>query len=180
MCPASLCRCVPLTSTSARSHKTKSHVLPGQAHSRHISGSDGGRPGRRHRPLAGQIRTGVRYFSPRPLLYFAAVQGPETAGSGFRITLLTWCGAMGIRTPDLLHAISRQHVHSSTSVQVTVPERPHQSAGIQAGCRTFVLYRPEPPLSGAERAQLVVRETHAGHNTRLYRPATKDRRDEGT
>jgi hypothetical protein len=42
--------------------------------------------------------------------------------------------------PDLLHAIQRHHVHRSPSVQVTVPVRPHQSAGIQAGCCTFVLY----------------------------------------
>jgi len=35
---------------------------------------------------------------------------PETLGSGFRIIPLT-CGAMGIRTPDLLHAMNHQHVH---------------------------------------------------------------------
>ena len=27
---------------------------------------------------------------------------------------------MGIRTPDLFHAINRQHVHRNTSAQVTV------------------------------------------------------------
>ena len=48
---------------------------------------------------------------------------------------------MGIRTPDLLHAIQRHHVHGSASVQVTVSGRPPQSSGIQAGCCTFVLYR---------------------------------------
>jgi hypothetical protein len=48
---------------------------------------------------------------------------------------------MGIRTPDLLHAMQWQHVHGSASVQVTVSGRPHQSSGIQAGCCTFVLYR---------------------------------------
>jgi hypothetical protein len=37
-------------------------------------------------------------------------------------------GAMGIRTPDLLHAIPRQHVHPRPSVQVTVPERPPATA----------------------------------------------------
>jgi hypothetical protein len=90
--------------------------------------------------------------SLRRLLYFAAVPGPETLGSGVRIMLLSWGGAMGIRTPDLLHAIQRQHVHRSPSVQVTVSGRPHESSGIQAGCCTFVLYRPEPPPR-AERAQ---------------------------
>src|ERR1035441_6333427 len=52
-----------------------------------------------------QIRTCVRYFSSRLLLYFAAVQAPGALGSGFRIMVLTWGGAMGIRTPDLLHAM---------------------------------------------------------------------------
>jgi hypothetical protein len=54
-------------------------------------------------------------------------------------------GAMGIRTPDLLHAISRQHVHSSTYVQVSVSGRPYQSSQIQAGCGTFLLYSPGCP-----------------------------------
>ena len=48
---------------------------------------------------------------------------------------------MGIRTPGLLHAMQWQHVHPRLYVQVTVPERPPQSSGIQAGCCTFVLYR---------------------------------------
>src|ERR1022692_2690314 len=56
-------------------------------------------------PHGHQIRTGVRWFSLRRLLYFAAVRAPGTVGSGFRIMLLNWGGAMGIRTPDLLHAI---------------------------------------------------------------------------
>ena len=63
-------------------------------------------------------------------------------------------GAMGIRTPDLLHAMQWHHVHRSPSVQVTVSGRPHESAGIQAGCCTFVLYRSEPLLARTERAQL--------------------------
>jgi len=51
-------------------------------------------------------------------------------------------GSMGIRTPDLLHAIQWHHVHRSTSVQVTVSGRPHPSPGIQACCCTFVLTVP--------------------------------------
>jgi hypothetical protein len=54
------------------------------------------------------IRTDVRPACCCTLLLYL----PRTLGSGFRITPLT-CGAMGIRTPDLLHAISRQHVHQS-------------------------------------------------------------------
>ena len=61
---------------------------------------------------------------------------------------------MGIRTPDLLHAMQWNHVHRSPSVQVTVSGRPHQSAGIQAGCCTFLLYGPEPSPTQTERAQL--------------------------
>jgi hypothetical protein len=61
-------------------------------------------------------------------------------GSGFRIYLSDLGGAKGIRTPDLLHAISRQRVHHSTPVQVTVPGRAHQSGQIRTGCCTFPLY----------------------------------------
>ncbi len=62
-----------------------------------------------------------------------------TRGSGFRIMSLT-CGAKGTRTPGLLHAISRQHVHPCLSPQVTVPQRAPGSAGVRAGCCTFLLY----------------------------------------
>jgi hypothetical protein len=48
---------------------------------------------------------------------------------------------MGIRTPDLLHAIQRQTVHHSIPVQVTVLPRPLQSTRVQACCGTFLLYR---------------------------------------
>jgi len=52
------------------------------------------------------------------------------------------------RTPDLLHAISRQHVHPRPSPQVTVPAGAPRSAGVRVRCGTFVLYSPGPlPLS---------------------------------
>ena len=54
-------------------------------------------------------------------------------------------GAMGIRTPDLLHAIQRQPVHRSPSAQVTVPASTQQSTGIQTRCGTSLLYGPMPP-----------------------------------
>ena len=63
---------------------------------------------------------------------------------GFRIMSVT-CGAKGTRTPGLLHAISRQHIHSSTYVQVSVSGRAYQSSQIQAGCGTFLLYSPGYP-----------------------------------
>jgi hypothetical protein len=54
-------------------------------------------------------------------------------------------GAKGTRTPGLLHAISRQHVHPRLSPQVTVPERTPGSAGVRTGCCTFLLYSPAGP-----------------------------------
>jgi hypothetical protein len=62
----------------------------------------------------------------------------------FRILSLT-CGAKGTRTPGLLHAIHRQHVHQRLPPQVTVPERAGQSGQIRTGCCTFPLYRPARP-----------------------------------
>jgi hypothetical protein len=38
------------------------------------------------------------------LLYFAAVQGSSTPYEDHRIGPLSWCGAEGNRTPDLLDA----------------------------------------------------------------------------
>jgi hypothetical protein len=68
----------------------------------------------------------------------------EPWAQDFEFICLNWGGATGIRTPDLLHAISRQHVHPRPSMQVTVPGRAHESSGIRAGCGTFLLYRAEP------------------------------------
>jgi len=53
---------------------------------------------------------------------------------------LTCCGATEIRTPDLLHAISRQPVHRRASAQVTVLRRVRQSGVVRTGCCTFLLY----------------------------------------
>ena len=75
-------------------------------------------------------------------------------GSGFRIMLLTWGGAMGIRTPDLLHAMQWQHVHSSASVQVTVSGRPHQSPRNPGRLLYFRAVPSEPPSARVERAHL--------------------------
>ncbi len=71
----------------------------------------------------------------------AAVLSCYTRGASVRILALT-CGAMGIRTPDLLHAIRRQHIHPRPSPQVSVPERLPWSASIRTGCGTSVLYSP--------------------------------------
>jgi hypothetical protein len=60
-------------------------------------------------------RTHVRRPFGPPLLYFAAVLAVRSV----RIILLT-SGAKEIRTPDLLYAIWRQHVHPRPSVQVTI------------------------------------------------------------
>ena len=73
-------------------------------------------------------------------------QARELWAQDFEFISLTCGGAKGIRTPDLLHAISRQHVHRSTSVQVAVPERAHQSGQVRTGCCTFPLYRSAWPV----------------------------------
>ena len=80
---------VPVHCHPARRRTRKSLVLPGQAHSTLISCSARSRPGCRLHPRGRQIRTGVRCFSQRRLLYFAAVPGPGFLRSGFRIMLLT-------------------------------------------------------------------------------------------
>jgi hypothetical protein len=80
----------------------------------------------------------------------AAVLCCCTPGPAFRISLLT-CGATGIRTPDLLHAIQRQPVHPRVPVQVAVLPRPLQSARVQACCGTFLLYRRRTGQSNRSR-----------------------------
>jgi hypothetical protein len=70
----------------------------------------------------------------------------ERWAQDFEFIYLTWGGATGIRTPDLLHAISRQHVHRSTSAQVTVPGSARPSRQVRTGCCTFLLYRPARPV----------------------------------
>jgi hypothetical protein len=52
---------------------------------------------------------------------------PWNRGLGISNYAFDLGGAMGIRTPDLLHAMQWQHVHGSASVQVTVSGRPHES-----------------------------------------------------
>ena len=47
---------------------------------------------------------------------------------------------MGIRTPDLLHAISRHDVHPRTFPQVTVLTRAPRCAIVRPGCGTSALY----------------------------------------
>jgi hypothetical protein len=82
------------------------------------------------------IRTHVRRPTGPPLLYFAAVFAVRSV----RIMLLT-SGAKEIRTPDLLHAIWRQHVHPRPSPQVTVLLRPCAATSGRVRCGTPVLYR---------------------------------------
>jgi hypothetical protein len=77
-----------------------------------------------------------------PLLYFSAVLAVRSV----RIMLLT-SGAKEIRTPDLLHAIWRQHVHPRPSPQVTVLPRPCAATRVPVCCCTSVLYRCHPAWS---------------------------------
>jgi hypothetical protein len=54
---------------------------------------------------------------------------------------------MGTRTPGLLHAINRQHIHRRTSPQATVPDQPLLSDRVHSSCGTSLLYfsRPRRP-----------------------------------
>ena len=78
----------------------------------------------------------------------------ELWAQDFELIYLNWGGAKGIRTPDLLHAISRQHIHSSTYLQVSVSGRPYRSSQIQTGCGTFLLYSPGCPQGSIDVALL--------------------------
>jgi hypothetical protein len=91
------------------------------------------------RPGRYPIRTHVRRPIGPSLLYFAAVLAVRFV----RIMLLT-SGAKEIRTPDLLHAIWRQHVHPRPSPQVTVLPRPCTATRVPLCCCTSVLYRCHP------------------------------------
>jgi hypothetical protein len=86
----------------------------------------------------------ARDLSVRPYACDACGQPPEEASSASskRLRLVTFYrteirkigGATGIRTLDLLHAISRQHIRPRPSTQVTVPGRAYESCGIRASC----------------------------------------------
>jgi hypothetical protein len=68
--------------------------------------------------------------------------------------MLLTCGAMGIRTPDLLHAITRQHIHHRPSPQVTVPRSARRSPVVRVRCGTFLLYSPGRPHESRDVAVL--------------------------
>ena len=101
---------------------------------------------------------------------FCCCTRPVNCGLRISDLLFDLGGAKGIRTPDLLHAISRQHVHRRPSMQVTVPGRAHESSGIWAGCGTFLLYRAEPaPL-------LTPADTRPVESLRIYRAGYQEPR----
>ena len=77
-----------------------------------------------------------------------------TTGSVFDTRPLKCSGAKGTRTPGLLHAIHRQHVHPRSSPQVTVPGGPYESARVRTGCGTFLLYSPGGPQQSRRVALL--------------------------
>jgi hypothetical protein len=123
------------------SERWERNVLPGQG----ILGPSWHTPSASHASnpalCRDQITADGQALRAAALLYLAAVKARERWAQDFEFTCLTWGGAKGIRTPGLLHAISRQHVHRSPSVQVTVPRRTLASAQIRTGCCTFPLYR---------------------------------------
>ena len=87
-----------------------------------------------------------RHIVPLRCCILLLYKARELGAQDFEFICLNWGGATGIRTPDLLHAISRQHVHRSTSVQVTVPGSARPSRQVRTGCGTFLLYRPACPI----------------------------------
>ncbi len=117
------------------------HVLPGQAGSL-ICSELWRRPARPAVVTVGGAPDPRRPEHPCWLRfrYSAAVRLSELLDQVFEIYVLICGGAMGIRTPDLLHAISRHRVHPHMSPQVTVLECPFGSASVLAGCCTFPLY----------------------------------------
>ena len=93
-----------------------------------------------HRPVwLNQASPGVPGSGPEPGLETPTAVRPVPGLTRYSKSFSEMGGAKGTRTPGLLHAISRQHVHRSTSVQVTVPKRAHQSGQVRTGCCTFLL-----------------------------------------
>jgi hypothetical protein len=104
-------RAVPMGATPLTRrlrHRRKSLVLPGQPNLGLYPAQTAAGPGRRLHPHGLQIRTGVRCFSLRLLLYFAAVPGPGTMGSGFRIIVFELVWSYGDSNPGPLacHAVA--------------------------------------------------------------------------
>ncbi len=97
-------------------------------------------------PCAGtRSQPADRHIVPLRCCILLLYKARERWAQDFEFIYLNWGGAKGIRTPDLLHAISRQHVHRGTSVQVTVPGSTRPSRQVRTGCGTFLLYRPACP-----------------------------------
>jgi hypothetical protein len=123
-----------------------------------------------------QIRTGVRCFSLRRLLYFAAVLGSRTLRSHFRIMAfdLGWSYRDSNPRPLACHTVAtrpQKYICAGhcLGTSASVPRNPGLLLYFRA-------YSPELPPVQAERAGS--REAHAGHSTGLYLPATRDRRRE--
>ncbi len=83
------------------------------------------------------------------LLYFAAVRGPETRSEDRWIRLLSWGGAEGNRTPDLLDANETRYqlryspeVRGKFSSQSPATRRPPD--GKAARIQAAVLRRSDP------------------------------------
>ena len=81
---------------------------------------------------------------------------------------------MGIRTPDLLHAISRQPVHRSPSAQVSVLARAPECAIVRTRCGTFVLYALPAAASGSADDQHR-REPLQPHGKAIARPYARSK-----
>jgi hypothetical protein len=83
-----------------------------------------------------------RHIVPLRCCILLLYRARERWAQDFEFIYLTWGGATEIRTPDLLHAISRQHVHPRLSPQVTVPASTRGSISVRVRCGTSLLYSP--------------------------------------
>ena len=98
-------------------------------------------------PCAGtRSQPAGRHIVPLRCCILLLYKARERWAQDFEFIYLTWGGAKGIRTLDLLHAISRQHIRSRPSPQVTVPGSARPSRQVRTGCCTFALYRPACPV----------------------------------
>jgi hypothetical protein len=84
-----------------------------------------------------------------PLLYFAAVRGPHTPCEDQAVGALTWCGAEGNRTPDLLDANETRYqlryspeVRGKFSRQSLATRRPPDGKAVRR--QAAVLRRSDP------------------------------------
>ncbi len=151
--------------TSGKSHPhNRVYRGPAQPHRPAVGRVTG--PGSKHPDWseAPRLPPGVRAFPAMPAAIVKGTPDPNRCAASDEVPVaVPYCctrplnpglrisnyasylgGAKRARTADLLHAISRQDVHRSLSVQVTVHPCPYQATAVRASCCTFLLYCAVP------------------------------------